>query len=165
MEILGKILGYARPDAHLVFWIASAALLLFSLAHELGHAIAGRAVGLRDMKLILLPGRRKPLKSGIQNFIARYAATAAVEFSDLEIAGLSLYQRRCVLIGGVAADVAVALMAFAWLPDPWTASSWAHGVVLGAWLRVALGAPLNLVPIESVRNDGWYFMNPERLDS
>lgn len=165
MEILAKILGYARPVSHLVVWIATATFLLLALAHELGHAIAGRAVGLREMSLILLPGRRAPRKSGILNFFARYAATAAIEFSDEEIASLSWNRRRLVLIGGVAADVVVALIAFMWMPDPWAAPYWEHGIVLGAWLRVALGVPMNFVPIASVRNDGWYFMNPARLES
>lgn len=80
-----------------------------------------------------------------------------------EIARLSRFQRRCVSIGGVTADVVVALLAFSLVPDPWTASGWVHGIVLGAWLRVLLGAPMNLIPIASVRNDGWYFMNPGRM--
>lgn len=160
MNLLVEIFGLARSDGHVVVCIANVMLLLLVPAHELGHAIAGYLVGLRQMKLIVLPGRRNPRKPGLRSWLVRYAASAAIDFSDAEFARLSRFQRRCVSIGGVTADVIVALVAFFLVPEPWAASAWVHGIVLGAWLRVFLGAPMNLIPNASVHNDGWCFMNP-----
>jgi Zn-dependent protease len=131
--------------------VAMATGLLVVVAHEIGHWLAARAVG--------VDGR-------IGFFVRRktswwwFLSVMGVRIDDADFAALSTTQKRIVVAGGPFVDVvaSVLLLSFGLLiPGP----AWLHcGIALLGSLYLPLSA-LNIVPMRRLRNDGWLFFRPQ----
>lgn len=119
------------------------------LIHELGHMAAARLCGIGGCTLVFRPVNGK-----------RGLPFPGLEIDEVQLLAVSRSARRFIFAGGVFADILTVLLMWGVLPH----LALPHGVVVGILGGVTLRGLVfwvNLVPLSSLRSDGWRIMNPD----
>lgn len=117
--------------------------------HEFGHLSAAKYFGIKSGKILFRPLKTSKIPLPIFHIF--------IEDEDLE--KLAISERRIVFIAGVAADIFVGLIAIMYLYWVPLTNSFEAGAVLVLALRFVMTWS-NLIPIQSIRSDGWRILNP-----
>lgn len=124
---------------------------LIVVAHEIGHWLAAKIVGVDGHIGFFVRRKTSPWW---------FLSLMGVRIDDADFAALSTTKKRFVVAGGPVVDIvaSVLLLSFGLLiPGP----AWLHcGVALLGSLYLPLSA-LNIVPMRYIRNDGWLIFRPQ----
>ncbi len=141
------------------FVLFEASILLATLPHELGHAVAARALGVRVFRIVigfgrlLWMGRFLGFEVELRNI--PIGGTTQTGFHDVRFFRLknALVVAAGPLVNAVAITVVLAWVpsAMIWEPSPFAdLTPWAAFVVANALILI-----VNLAPIRRLETDGW----------
>lgn len=131
------------------FLWASLFNLVGGYIHEFCHLSAAKYFGIKNGKILFRPLKNSKIPLPLFHIF--------IEDEDLE--KLAISERRIVFIAGVAADIFVGLIAAMYLYWVPLTNSFEAGAVLVLALRFVTTWS-NLIPIQSIRSDGWRILNP-----
>ncbi|MQA38890.1 RIP metalloprotease [Rugamonas aquatica] len=128
----------------IVLWVG-----LGSLIHEIGHMTAARLCGIKGGTFVFRPLNGK-----------RGLPFPAFDINNSQLFSVSRTARRFIFAGGAIADALITL--FVWSVFPHLTSP--SGIVVGIFCGVTLRGMVlwgNLIPLSSIRTDGWRILNPD----
>nr|WP_315481923.1 hypothetical protein [uncultured Undibacterium sp.] len=151
INFLVKQLGYAVN--HIDF-LAFVTFLIFTiigcLLHEFGHILMARFHGIKGSKIFF---KRLPNS-------AMRLPLFFVDIDDTLLMALPRRNRKMIYLGGFLIDVFVGIFALAYTANSFLENSIEIGIVLAGVCRFFISW-VNLIPVSSIKSDGWRLMNPD----
>lgn len=143
----GKAANHHHDSSLSWILLASVFQLIMVVPHELGHALAARWLGYRDIRILIGSGRAVWQFNwlGFQWLLNR------VPFGGLTLAnpsatGTTRWKQLCFVAAGPAVSLAAVLLWLGWVGDDWRTNLWTiPGAFVGANLFILVE---NLIPRE-----------------
>jgi len=151
ITFLAQQLGYAVNEFN---FPALVTFFLFVVAgcllHEFGHIFMARLFGIKESKIYFkrLPGSKMRLPLFF------------VDIDDASIMSLPRYKRKIIFLGGFIADVLVGVLFLAYAANFFLENQIEIGIVLSGTCRFLISW-VNLIPVKSIKSDGWRVLNPD----
>jgi hypothetical protein len=126
--------------------------ILGALAHELGHFLAGKWFGLRHLKLVFakVEGSNVPLPF------------FGIDVCPREMLTISITARRIIFVAGAVVDIAVGILVLGFIEQMHFPHIVKIGILYATTFRLGIFW-LNLIPVETVRSDGWRILHPNSM--
>jgi membrane-associated protease RseP (regulator of RpoE activity) len=137
-------------------FLAFVSFSIFTIAgclfHEFGHILVARFYGIKKAKIFF---KRLPnSKMRLPLFF--------VDIDDDLLMRLPRHKRKAIYLGGFIIDVLVGSFALIYAANCFLENSIEIGIVLAGVCRFLISW-VNLIPVSSIKSDGWRLMNPDAL--